>query len=157
MRTMRRAIAGMLIGLVSVACSTADSDSRTTPSPATTSCPAPALAPGYLPDGVRSVEKGPLVGIPDRTRTWAKDGVVVQLDEGFSGDHGDEPRLEQVTVRGDRFAHLLTDDYSDGTLVTVDWAEETRCGHKQYVVVTKGLSEDETLKIAQSLEGKTSG
>ena len=39
--------------------------------------------------------------------------------------------------------------------ISVDWAEDTRCGHKQYIVVTKGLSEDETLKIAQSLEGDT--
>lgn len=120
-------------------------------------CPAPPLEPGYLPAGAEPSDAQPIFGDPERLRTWtAGDGVVVQLGEGFLGDHGEEPRLERVEVRG-RSANLLAhDDPSDGApLVSVDWAEETRCGHKQYIVVTKRLSEEETLKIARSLEGDT--
>ena len=123
--------------------------------PSATGCPAPALSTGYIPDGFVPTDKEAVIGMPDRARTWAKNGAFVQLDEGFSGDHGDEPRLKRVTVRGAP-ASLLTDTYAaDGPLITIDWEENTRCGPKQYLVVTKGLSEGETLRIAQELEGST--
>jgi hypothetical protein len=120
-------------------------------------CPAPALTPTYLPNGVEPTDSQPIFGMPDRLRTWTKDDVLVQLGEGFSGDHGEESRLKQVSVRGTAYANLLAhEDPNDGSqVVSVDWEEQTRCGRKQYIVVTKRLSEDETLKIAQSLEGDT--
>jgi hypothetical protein len=109
-----------------------------------------------LPKGLTPTDAEPIFGTPDRVRTWTKDDVLVQLGEGFSGDHGEEPRLQQVAVRGDSTASLLSHEDAEGSpVVSVDWAEDTRCGYKQYTVVTKGLSEDETLKIAQSLEGDT--
>src|SRR5687767_3229321 len=58
-------------------------------------CPAPALTPGYLPEGVEPADVDPVFGAPERVRTWTKGSVLVQLGEGFSGDHGDEPRLRQ--------------------------------------------------------------
>jgi hypothetical protein len=120
-------------------------------------CPAPALTPGYLPDGVAPAGAEPIFATPEHVRTWTKDGVVIQLGEGFSADHGEEPDLKHVDVRGDRIGNLLaTEDPRDGSdAIVVDWAEDTRCGHEQYLVVTKGLSEDETLRIARSLEGDT--
>jgi hypothetical protein len=107
-----------------------------------------------LPSGVRPSQTEPFFGTPDRTRTWERDGTVVQLAEGFSGDHGDEPRLKTVTVRNDKYAHLLpAKDGADVT--TVDWLEPTRCGPKQYLVATKGVGTKETLEIARGMKGST--
>lgn len=121
--------------------------------PATASpCEIPTLAPARLPAGAGPVDEEPLVARPLRTKTWASDGVLVQLGEGFSADHGDEPGLRRVRVRGDAFANLLSHAAPDGRrLVSVDWLEQTPCGATQYVLTTAGLSEDETMAIARSL------
>ena len=158
MRTTRCFFGCVVLLFVAVACAQEGASSVPSEEPTSSPCPAPALTPAYLPDGVEVADVTPVFGEPERLRSWTKDGVLVQLGEGFSGDHGEEPRLKQVTVRGDTTAYLLTgEDPSDrSAVVSVDWDEQTRCGFKQYLVVTKGLSEDETLKIAQHLEGSTS-
>lgn len=153
--TARRlaAVAVLLTGSLT-SCGRSTSETSPTRAAQESPCPAPALVPTYLPDGVHPTKRAPLFGAPDRTRTWEGDGALVQLLEGFSGDHGEEPRLKTVTVRGDDYARLLPGkDETDVT--TVDWRERTRCGFKQYLVVTKDLSETETLKIARAMEGST--
>ena len=114
-------------------------------------CPAPPLEPGYLPSGVQPTQRGPLLARPERTRTWESDEAVVQLLEGFKADHGDEPDAKTTPVRGDDAAHVGSIPMGGGNVLLVDWGEPTRCGHKQYAVATRGLTDEETLKIARSL------
>ena len=153
---LKRSCATVVLALLAACGTDTPSTAPETTTPISTPCVAPQLEPSSLPEDVEPTDREPYFGQPERTRTWAGDEVVVQIGEGFSGDHGEDPQIRRVNVRGNPNGRLVPMKAPDGTsVIVVDWDEETRCGVKQYLVVTEGPGEEETLDIAQSLEGDT--
>jgi hypothetical protein len=153
----RALVAIAVVSIVATACDrtsrdAADDQPPAASTPRSSPCATPALEPGYLPKGVEATDHPPLFAKPERTRTWEEGDVIVQLLEGFSADHGDDPSVKRTNVRGDDDAHLASIESEAGDVLLVDWAEDTRCGRRQYAVASMGIDEKEALKVARSLE-----
>ena len=150
--SVKAVIASLTIVLAGFACADEQPEGSATSAPTSASaCPAEDLQPRYLPSGVRSVEREPLVGQPEHTTTWAKTDLLIQVVGGISADRGDDSDARSIQVRGFD-GQIGPIPLRETTYLVADWTEQEDCGLHQYAVIAKGVDEQELLRIANSLE-----
>jgi len=107
------------------------------------SCRVPTLEPTYLPHGLHSVA---MTGLVDsaRSRTWSDGKRVVQVLQDVQGNLGDTT----ITTKVRGYAAVVGQTGLDAAPLAVEWRDV--CG-ASFAVLTKGLSQEEMLKIANGL------